>query len=65
MTKKYLIEINAPSEAALGKSAANLQVVASRLTPIQLEKLAEVALKRPALIQKAIAFLGSPLAKAL
>lgn len=62
MKTKYLIEI-ASNNAEGGKRAArHLQTVASSLSEGQLEKLAEVAQRRPDLIQKAMQLLNSPLA---
>lgn len=62
MKSKYLIEIVSTSAEGGKRAAKHLQTVAGALTEAQLAKLAEVALRRPDLIQKAMQLLSSPLA---
>ena len=64
-TRKLMLDVSAPTETELAQAATDLQTIAVRLTVKQRRVLADIALTRPHLLDKAVGFLQSPLSKSL
>lgn len=60
-TRKLMLDVSAATDTELAQAATDLQTIAIRLTAKQRRVLADIALTRPYLLDKAMSFLGSPL----